>query len=79
MNAKIRKGPQKMGSISDTSDTSDIILSDSPYAHLIEISYLPSLDCRVYSCREHADAPDYYDLKGITESHFKPYHTEVGQ
>jgi hypothetical protein len=68
-------------SISDTSDTSDIILMDgsNPFAHLIDIGYLPNLDCRVYNCKEHPDAPGYYDLRGMIVSHFKPNHTEVQQ
>jgi hypothetical protein len=70
----LRPGP----SLSDTSDTSDNIIIDGPYAHLIDIRYLPNLDCRVYSCREHPDAPEYYDLRGMIVSHFKPHHPEVG-
>jgi hypothetical protein len=73
----------KLGSpsISDTSETPDNIVTEGPYAHLIDIRYLPNLDRRVYSCKEHPppDVPEYYDLKGIVVSHFKPYHSEVGQ
>jgi DNA replicative helicase MCM subunit Mcm2 (Cdc46/Mcm family) len=67
-----RPGP----SLSDTSDTSDNILIDGPYAHLIDIRYLSSLGCRVYSCKEHPEAPEYYDLNGIMVSHFKAFHTQ---
>lgn len=75
MNAMVKRNPEPEPptpgpSISDTSDTSDNILIDGPYAHLIDIRYLPNLDCRVYSCKEHPDAPGYYDLNGIMISHF---------
>jgi hypothetical protein len=59
MNVMVRRRPQKQRriritppepaspspSISDTSDTSDTILIDdsNPYAHLIDIRYLPTL------------------------------------
>jgi|RhiMethySRZTD1v2_1073278.scaffolds.fasta_scaffold06164_15 MoxR-like ATPase len=66
---------------SHTSSYSSDISNDgvSIYQHLIETDYLPNLDCPVYRCRECPDAPPYYDLKGMEESHFKLYHTEVGQ
>ncbi|MGA7543614.1 MAG: hypothetical protein WBW34_11190, partial [Nitrososphaeraceae archaeon] len=42
------------------------------YYHLIETQYLPHIG-QYYSCKEH---PDIWDttLKGMEESHFKPYH-----
>jgi hypothetical protein len=53
---------------SDSSDT-----SDSTYEHLIERQYLPNLNRTAYRCREHPDV-SYYDLGGMEESHFKPFH-----
>jgi hypothetical protein len=47
----------------------------SIYQHLIETEYLPHLDRPVYRCRECPDAPPYYDLRGMEESHFKPHHS----
>jgi hypothetical protein len=37
---------------------------------------LPSIGHTVYKCKEHPNSPEYYDLKGIEESHFKPYHKD---
>jgi hypothetical protein len=51
----------------------------SIYQHLIETEYLPHLDRPVYRCRECPDAPPYYDLRGMEESHFKPSHSVVGK
>jgi hypothetical protein len=76
--AKIRRNAPESSrqdpSISD-SDSSDNIILDGPYARLIDIRYLPNLDCKVYSCKEHPDAPEYYNLKGMIVSHFKAFHT----
>ena len=47
--------------------------SMKPYEHLIETEYLPNLRQTVYRCKEYLDIP-YYDLEGINESHFKPFH-----
>jgi hypothetical protein len=60
---------QDTPSPSDTSYT-----SDSTYAHLIETKYLPNLGRTLYWCKEHPDTSEYYDLAGLEESHFKPYH-----
>lgn len=32
---------------------------------------------KVYRCKEHPHGTEYYDLKGIIESHFKPHHLEI--
>jgi hypothetical protein len=60
--------------------SNNVPYSDSikPYEHLIETKYLPNLDRIAYCCKEHPNAPEYYDLKGIQESHFKPFHKKVG-
>jgi hypothetical protein len=58
----------------NTAQTSDAPDSIKPYEHLIEIKELPNLGRTAYRCREHPDAPEYYDLEGIKESHFKPIH-----
>jgi hypothetical protein len=52
------------------------VIVDGHYTHLLEVKYLPSLERMVYRCKEHPDSPEYYDLKGIEESHFKPFHTK---
>jgi|SRR5215207_560130 len=69
--------PTKMSNPTLTKDSNDVPCSDSikPYEHLIEMEYLPSLDCTAYRCKEHPSVP-YYDLEGIEESHFKPFHTD---
>jgi DNA replicative helicase MCM subunit Mcm2 (Cdc46/Mcm family) len=54
---------------SDTSYT-----SDSTYTNLIETKYLPNLGRTLYWCKEHPDTSEYYDLAGLEEIHFKPYH-----
>ena len=51
--------------------------SNSVYADFITEEHLPTLDRTVYRCKEHPETP-YYDLEGIEESHFKPYHTAIG-
>ena len=61
----------ELGSGHTPSDTS--VTSDSTYEYLIETEYLPSLNRTSYRCKEHPEVP-YYDLEGIEESHFKPYH-----
>jgi hypothetical protein len=48
--------------------------SSSPYAHLILVEHLPNLKQTAYYCKEHPSVPCYYDLEGIEESHFKPFH-----
>jgi hypothetical protein len=52
-------------------------ISNGPYEGLIEQEYLPSLNRTSYRCKEHPEVP-YYDLEGIEESHFKPYHNNTG-
>ena len=51
--------------------------SSSPYAHLILAEHLPNLKQTAYYCKEHPSVPCYYDLEGIEESHFKPFHTYI--
>lgn len=48
--------------------------SDSIYAHLITEEDMPSLGRTALRCIEHPEIA-YYDLKGIEESHFKPFHS----
>ena len=50
--------------------------SHSAYGHLIMEEDLPSLGRTAYRCIEHPDIP-YSDLKGIEESHFKPFHVDT--
>ena len=49
--------------------------SNSVYADFITEEHLPSLNRTVYRRKEHPEIP-YYELEGIEESHFKPYHTD---
>jgi MoxR-like ATPase len=53
-------------------------LSPCPYDHLIEREHLPNLNRTVLRCKECPNAPPYYDLAGMIESHFKPSHSVVG-
>ena len=46
------------------------------FSHLVETKELPNTGVTVYKCEEHPDSPEYYDLKGIEESHFKPFHKD---
>jgi hypothetical protein len=65
--------PTRKNDSSKTVHTSNVADSIKPYEHLIETEYLPNLDRTVYRCKEHPEVP-YYDLEGIKESHFKPFH-----
>jgi DNA replicative helicase MCM subunit Mcm2 (Cdc46/Mcm family) len=47
---------------------------DYDYGHLVESEYLPNLDRTAYSCKEHPKEGPFYELEGILESHFKPFH-----
>ena len=49
---------------------------DSVYADLITEEHFPNFSQTVYRCKEHPEIP-YYDLAGIEESHFKPYHNNT--
>jgi hypothetical protein len=53
------------------SDMSD--MSDSIYEPLIEREHLSNVNRIAYRCKEHPDIT-FYDIKGIEESHFKPFH-----
>jgi hypothetical protein len=46
----------------------------SPYNDLIKPEYLPHIG-QYYSCIEHPDVWDT-NLRGLEESHFKPFHKE---
>jgi hypothetical protein len=64
----------------ETGETGDIFSTEGDsstptptiYSHLIKPEYLPQIG-RYFSCKEH---PDVWDtsLKGIEESHIRPYH-----
>jgi hypothetical protein len=55
-------------------DCNSVPLSSGSYKDLIEMKELSSTGRTVYRCKEHPESPEYYDLKGIEESHFKPVH-----
>jgi hypothetical protein len=45
-----------------------------PYEHLIMMEEHPNLNRTAYYCKECPNVSPYWDLDGILESHFKPYH-----
>jgi hypothetical protein len=62
---------EKAGSNNINNSTSDIV--NGIYKDLIDIQPLPNLGRNVYTCKEHPEVA-YYELEGIENSHFKPYH-----